>query len=88
MGWGHLGLSWTRYAKSTPTRNCRRCHLDYPEAADSCPHCRHIGDYELESFLHGLEEKRKKHTKVVIAVIASLLLYAIIILFVLPMYVH
>jgi hypothetical protein len=84
MGWGNIGLSWTRYAKSAPTRNCQRCHLDHAEAEDSCPHCGSIEDHELQYFLRGLEAKRKKSTSLLITFFAALLLYAIFVLFVLP----
>ena len=60
MGWGNIGLSWTRYAKSTPTRNCARCHLDYAEEEDRCPHCGSIEDHELQDYLHALEEKKEE----------------------------
>jgi hypothetical protein len=84
MGWGNIGLSWTRYAKSTPTRNCQRCHLDYAEAADSCPHCSSVEDHELQYFLRELEVKKKKSTNLLIIFFVALLLYVIFVLFVLP----
>ena len=86
MGWGNIGLSWTRYAKSPPTRNCTRCHLDYPEAGDSCPHCREIADHELQNFLRDLEKKKRRSNRIVMTFIAALLLYAVLVLFVLPLY--
>ena len=88
MGWGHIGLSWTRYAKSIPVKTCGRCHLDFPEAEDSCPHCSQIGDYELESYLRELEVKKKKSTHFFMLFIAALALYAVIVLFILPMFLH
>ena len=84
MGWGNIGLSWTRYAKGTPVKNCRRCRLDYPEAEEGCPHCRHVEDDELQYFLFELELKKKRNTRIFIALIAVLLLYVITVLFVLP----
>ena len=87
MGWGNIGLSWTRYAKSMPTRNCSRCHLDYPAVEDSCPHCSRIENHELPKFLCELEAKKKIGTNLVIISITALLLYIIIVLFVLPMYI-
>jgi len=86
MGWGNIGLSWTRYAKSTPTRNCARCHLDYAEEEDRCPHCGSIEDHELQDYLHALEEKKKRKNRIIGVFLASLLLYVFIVLFVLPTY--
>ena len=86
MGWGNIGLSWTRYARSVPTRNCERCHLDFPDAEESCPHCRDMADHELQSFQRELETKKKNSTRIFIAFIAALLLYVVIVLFVLPVY--
>ena len=87
MGWGHIGLSWTRYAKSTPVKNCGRCHLDYVEVAGNCPHCSHIEDHELQNFLRELEKKKQKSNKLFFMLIAALLLYVITVLFVLPVFV-
>ena len=86
MGWGNIGLSWTRYAKARPTSHCDRCHLDYPEAGDGCPHCSHVKDHELQEFLQELKVKRGKSTTLVVTLIAALTLYMIIVLFVLPGY--
>jgi cytochrome c553 len=86
MGWGNIGLSWTRYAKSTPTRHCQRCHLDYVEAANNCPHCGHMEEHELQQFLRELKTKKKKSTSLFVMVIAALLLYVIVVLFVLPVF--
>jgi predicted amidophosphoribosyltransferase len=86
MGWGHIGLSWTRYAKSTPTRNCERCHLDYPEAEDSCPHCAHIEDHALQEFRRELDARKQKSNILVVTLTSLLLLYAVIVLIVLPVY--
>ena len=84
MGWGNIGLSWTRYAKATPLTRCARCHQDYPKAEDACPHCRHVGEHELQHFLDELEKRKKRSNLLFIGFIAALLLYVIIVLFVLP----
>lgn len=86
MGWGNIGLSWTRYAKATPITNCTRCHLDYPEAEGSCPHCRHVEDHELHNFRRELDRKKSRNNKMFIGFVAVLLLYAVVVLFVLPAY--
>jgi predicted amidophosphoribosyltransferase len=84
LGWGNIGLSWTRYAKATPLNHCSRCHLDYPMAEDACPHCRHVGEHELQLFLDELEKRNQKSTYLFIALIAAILGYAVVVLFVLP----
>jgi hypothetical protein len=84
MGWGNIGLSWTRYAKGMPIKNCVRCRLDYPEAEGGCPHCFHVEDDELQRFLFELELKKKRNTRIFIVLTAMLLLYVITVLFVLP----
>lgn len=86
MGWGSIGLSWARYANRKPSRNCRRCHLDYAEGEDSCPHCGHLNDHELQLFLRELKEKRIRNNNVFIICIAALLFYVIFVLFLLPLF--
>lgn len=84
MGWGNIGLSWTRYAKARATSHCGRCHLDYPGQDDQCPHCGHLDDEQLQRFLVELDAKKKKSTRLFMLFITALLLYAIIVLVVLP----
>ena len=84
MGWGNIGLSWTRYARRLPASRCERCHLDFPETEENCPHCWQMSDQALETFLQELEKKKDNITRIVVGLIAALLLYAIVILFVIP----
>ena len=85
MGWGNILLTWPRYAKNKSGKNCERCHLNFSSSEESCPYCSHLDDQELQMFLKELETKNNKNNILFIMLISVLLLYAIIVLFVLPL---
>lgn len=84
MGWGNIGMSWTRYAKGTPVQRCERCHQEHVVAAGKCLHCSHLDDPALRQFMREQETSKQNSNKLFMALIMMLVLYVVVILFVLP----
>ena len=53
-----------------------------------CPFCNHLDDQALAVFLHELQRKKKRTTVLTIALAVALIIYALVILIVLPDYLN
>ena len=77
MSIGGLSAKLADFKSQKPTRQCKRCGLNYPKDETPCPHCGNMGAQELTRLKAKIDSQKSANKNLggIFLVIALLLMF-------------